>query len=153
AQRQGQVLRLGDVGQVIEGSAPSISAAAINGEPGVFLMVQGQLGANTREVTLDLERALKELDPLLAEQKVVLNARLFRPANFIETAVRNVQRDLALGSVLVVVVLFLFLYNTRTAFICATAIPTSLLGAVLVLDYFGVGLNIMVLGGLAIALG
>jgi CzcA family heavy metal efflux pump len=153
AQKQGQVLRLGDVAQVIEGAAPSISAAAINGEPGVFLMVQGQLGANTRAVTLDLERALKELEPLLAEQKITLDPRLFRPANFIETAVRNVQRDLALGSVFVVVVLFLFLYNTRTAFICATAIPTSLLGAVLVLDYFGVGLNIMVLGGLAIALG
>ena len=54
---------------------------------------------------------------------------------------------------LVVVVLFLFLFNARTAFICATAIPASLLGAVLVLDYFGVDLNIMVLGGLAIALG
>ena len=78
---------------------------------------------------------------------------MFRPANFIETAVRNVQRDLAVGAVLVVLVLFLFLYNARTAFICATAIPTSLFGAVLVLDYFGIGLNIMVLGGLAIALG
>ena len=139
--------------KVVEGPAPSISAAAINGKPGVFLMVQGQLGANTRAVTLDLERALKELEPFLAGEQVTLNARLFRPANFIETAVRNVQRDLLIGSALVVVVLFLFLFNTRTAFICATAIPTSLLGAVLVLDYFGVGLNIMVLGGLAIALG
>ncbi len=152
-QRSGQVLRLADVGRVVEGPAPSISAAAINGEPGVFLMVQGQLGANTRAVTLDLERSLKELEPLLAAEKITLNAHLFRPANFIETAVRNVQRDLLIGSALVVVVLFLFLFNTRTAFICTTAIPTSLLGAVLVLDYFGVGVNIMVLGGLAIALG
>ena len=63
---------------------------------------------------------------------------MFRPANFIETAVDNVQRDLLIGSVLVVVVLFLFLFNTRTALICATAIPTSLLAAVIVLDYFGV---------------
>ena len=59
AQRGAQVLRLADVGRVVEGAAPSISAAAINGTPGVFLMVQGQLGANTRAVTLDLERALK----------------------------------------------------------------------------------------------
>jgi len=153
AQRGAQVLRLADVGRVVEGAAPSISAAAINGTPGVFLMVQGQLGANTRAVTLDLERALKELEPLLAVEGVTLNARLFRPANFIETAVRNVQRDLLIGSALVVIVLFLFLFNTRTALICTTAIPASLLGAVLVLDYFGVGLNIMVLGGLAIALG
>ncbi len=152
-QKSGQVLRLADVGRVTEAPAPSISAAAINAEPGVFLMVQGQLGANTRAVTLDLERALKELEPLLAAEKITLNARLFRPANFIETAVRNVQRDLLIGSALVVIVLFLFLFNTRTAFICATAIPTSLLGAVLVLDYFGIGVNIMVLGGLAIALG
>src|SRR6185436_1650695 len=153
AQKQGQVLRLGDVAQVIEGAAPSISAAAINGAPGVFLMVQGQLGANTRAVTLELENALKELAPLLTQEQMQLHARLFRPANFIETAVSNVQRDLLIGSALVILVLFLFLFNTRTAVICATAIPTSLLGAVLVLDYFGVGLNIMVLGGLAIALG
>ncbi len=152
-QKAGQVLRLSDVGKVTEAPAPSISAAAINGEPGVFLMVQDQLGANTRAVTLDLERALKELEPLLAQEKITLHARLFRPANFIETAVRNVQRDLLIGSALVVVVLFLFLFNTRTAFICTTAIPTSLLSAVLVLDYFGIGLNIMVLGGLVIALG
>jgi CzcA family heavy metal efflux pump len=153
AQRGGQVLRLSDIGKTVEAPAPSISAAAIDGKAGVFLMVQGQLGANTREVTLDLESALQELAPLIAQEKINVSPRLFRPANFIETAVRNVQRDLIIGSVLVILVLFLFLFNTRTALICATAIPTSLLGAVLVLDYFGVGLNIMVLGGLAIALG
>ena len=147
-QRDGQVLRLSDIGRVVEAAAPSISAAAIDGTPGVFLMVQGQLGANTRAVTLDLERALKELQPLFEQEKVKVHPRLFRPANFIETAVGNVQRDLLIGSALVVVVLFLFLFNTRTALICATAIPTSLLGAVLVLDHFGVGVNIMVLGGL-----
>jgi CzcA family heavy metal efflux pump len=152
-QRNGQSVRLGDVAQVVEAPAPSISAAAINGKPGVFLFVQGQLGANTRAVTLGLERALKELEPLLAAEKITLHPQLFRPANFIETAVGNVQRDLLIGSALVVAVLFLFLFNTRTALICATAIPSSLLAAVIVLDHFGVGLNIMVLGGLAIALG
>lgn len=153
AQRNGQVLRLADVATVTEGAAPSISAAGINGTPGVFLMVQGQLGANTRAVTLALETALTELAPVFQRERVTLYPRLFRPANFIETAVRNVQRDLLLGSALVIVVLFLFLFNSRTALICATAIPTSLLGAAIVLDYFGIGLNIMVMGGLAIALG
>jgi CzcA family heavy metal efflux pump len=153
AYRGGQALRLGDVARVIEAPAASISAAAINGVPGVFLMIQGQLGANTRAVTLDLEEALAQLEPLLKAEKVELHARLFRPANFIETAVQNVRRDLIVGSTLVIVVLFLFLFNYRTAFICTTAIPTSLLTAVIVLDFFGVGLNIMILGGLAIALG
>jgi len=152
-QKDGQVLRLTDVATVTEGAAPSISAAEINGTPGVFLMVQGQLGANTRAVTLALEAALEELRPLFEKEKITLHPKLFRPANFIETAVRNVQRDLLIGSALVVVVLFLFLFDSRTALICTTAIPTSLLGAVIVLDYFGVSLNIMVMGGLAIALG
>jgi CzcA family heavy metal efflux pump len=153
AQREGQVLRLGDVAHVTQGAAPSISAAGIDGKPGVFLMVQGQLGANTRAVTRDLERALQDIGPLLEAEKVTLHPHMFRPANFIETAVDNVQRDLLVGSLMVVIVLFLFLFNTRTALICATAIPTSLLAAVILLDHFGVPLNIMVLGGLAIALG
>ena len=151
--RDGRTVRIGDLATVADGAAPSIGAAAIDGKPGVFMMVQGQLGANTHAVTQDLEAALAELRPLLEKQGVQLHAQLFRPANFIETAVRNVQRDILIGSLLVVVVLFLFLFNARTAFICATAIPVSLLSAVLVLDYFNVTFNIMVMGGLAIALG
>lgn len=153
AYREGRAVRISDVASVVEAPAPSIGAAAINGTPGVFLMVQGQLGSNTHAVTQDLEAALAELRPLFDREQVKLHMNLFRPANFIETAVRNVQRDILIGSVLVVLVLFLFLFNARTALICATAIPVSLLAAVLVLDYFGTSLNIMVMGGLAIALG
>jgi CzcA family heavy metal efflux pump len=150
---QGQPVRLADVAKVVEGAATPISAAAINGTPGVFLMVQGQLGSNTLAVSRGLEGALAELKPLLERERLVMHAELFRPANFIETAVANIRSDLIVGSTLVVVVLFLFLFNARTAFICATAIPVSLLGAVLVLTALGEPLNIMVLGGLAIALG
>src|SRR5215470_19766426 len=75
AQKGAQALRLADVGRVAEGPGPSISAAAIDGTPGVFLMVQGQLGANTRAVTLDLERSLRELEPLLAVEGITLHAR------------------------------------------------------------------------------
>jgi CzcA family heavy metal efflux pump len=151
--RNGQTIRLADIGRVVEGPAPSISAAAIDGEPGVYLSVQGQLGANTHGVTLALEKALRELEPTLAAEGVTLHSGLFRPANFIETAIRGVRTDILIGSVLVITILFLFLFNVRTAFISATAIPLSLLSAIVVLDYFGLGLNIMVLGGLAIALG
>lgn len=151
--RDGQTIRMGDIGQVVEGPAPSISAAAINGKPGVYLSVQGQLGANTKAVTDALEKALHELEPSLQNEQVKLYAELFRPANFIETAIDGVKTDILIGSVLVIAVLFLFLFNVRTAFISATAIPLSLLTAVIVLAYFGIGLNIMVLGGLAIALG
>lgn len=150
---QGQLLRIADVATVTESHAAPISAAAINGVEGVFLMVQGQLGSNTRAVTEATEIALQELAPLLEREQVTLHPKLFRPANFIETAVANIKFDIIVGSVLVVIVLFLFLFDARTAFICATAIPVSLIAAVLVMTAMGVPLNIMVLGGLAIALG
>lgn len=151
--RDGHTLRLGDVGTVREGTAPAISAASIDGQPGVYLSLQGQLGANTKAVTEAAEKALREIEPMLTAENITLHAGLFRPANFIETAVSGVKTDILIGSALVVMVLFFFLFNVRTAFISATAIPLSLLSAILVLGYFGIGLNIMVLGGLAIALG
>lgn len=148
-----ETLRLGDVGRVVEGAAAPISAAAINGTEGVFLMVQGQLGSNTLAVSRALEAALEDLSPLFQRERVKLHGQLFRPANFIETAVANVRFDILVGSALVVIVLFLFLFNVRTALICTTAIPVSLLGAVLLLTALDQPINIMVLGGLAIALG
>lgn len=151
--RNGQTIRLSDVGQVVEGTAPSISAAAINGVTGIYLSVQGQLGANTHAVTQDIEKALREIKPTLVADGVTLHKGLFRPANFIDTAIDGVRTDILIGSVLVITILFLFLFNVRTAFISATAIPLSLLTAIIVLYHFGMGLNIMVLGGLAIALG
>lgn len=146
-------IRFKDIADIEEGVAPQISEASINGHPGVFLMVQGQLGANTRAVTRSTEAALEDLKPLLQQEKITMDAQMFRPANFIDVAITNVQRDMVLGSILVISVLFVFLFNVRTALISATAIPLSLLSAILILQLFSIPLNIMVLGGLAIALG
>jgi len=151
--KNGQSIRLGDIGKVIVGATPSISAAAINEESGVYLSVQGQLGANTYAVTKAIEKSLEEIKPALSLQNVTLHDALFRPANFIEVAIHGVRTDILIGSTLVITVLFLFLFNVRTAIISATAIPLSLLSAIVVMSHFNIGLNIMVLGGLAIALG
>ncbi len=148
-----QALRLRDVAHITQATAPSISAANVNGKPGVFLMVQGQLGANTFETTLRIEERLAQLEPMLKLEGVTVHKDLFRPAGFIETSIGNIQRDILIGSALVVAVLFLFLFNARAALISAVAIPLSLLGSVIVLVHQGVSLNIMVLGGLVIALG
>ncbi|HEU4460915.1 MAG TPA: efflux RND transporter permease subunit [Methylibium sp.] len=149
----GAALLLRDVATIAPGGAPRINAALIDGTPGVFLLVQGQLGANTRDVTLALDAALDRIAPVVERSGATLHRDLFRPAGFIETAVRNVQRDVAIGAALVVVVLFGFLYNVRTAVVSALAIPLSLVAAVEVMRALGQSLNIMVLGGLAIALG
>ncbi|OIR04462.1 cobalt-zinc-cadmium resistance protein CzcA [mine drainage metagenome] len=151
--KNGQTIRLGDIGKVVAGAAPSISAAAINEETGVYLSVQGQLGANTYEVTKEIEQSLQEIKPALQAESVELHEGLFRPANFIEVSIKGVRTDILIGSILVISVLFLFLFNARTAFISASAIPLSLLTAIVVMSYFNIGINIMVLGGLAIALG
>lgn len=144
---------LGDVADVVVAPEPPIGAALINGQPGVLLMISQQYGGNTREITARVEAALQGLRPALETGKIQLHADLFRPANFIDTATRNVLHALLIGGSLVVVVLFLFLFDWRTSVISFTAIPLSLIAAVLALQWLGETLNTMTLGGLAIAIG
>nr|MBA3707718.1 efflux RND transporter permease subunit [Planctomycetota bacterium] len=105
------------------------------------------------DVTLAVEAALAELAPECQKQGVTLHPDLFRPANFITTALGNVKMSLLIGGALVAIVLALFLANVRTAAISLTAIPLSLLGAVIVLERCGITINTITLGGLAIAIG
>ncbi|MBC8751306.1 MULTISPECIES: efflux RND transporter permease subunit [Paraburkholderia] len=149
----GAAVRLGDIATVTWGSAPAVGAASIMGQPGVMLVLESQYGTNTLAVTKDIEKTLATLKPVLAQQGIDLNADVFRPANFIDASVGHLRTALLVGAVLVIAVLFLFLLNVRTAVISAIAIPLSLLIAIIVLTSFGVSLNTMTLGGLAIALG
>ena len=144
---------LGDVANVVEAPEPPIGAAAIDGKPGVVMNVSEQYGANTLEVTRGVEAALAELAPSLKEQKIELHANLFRPANFIDTAMGNIRSSMYIGGILVVIVLTLFLFDLRTAAIAVAAIPLSLLAGIIVLERLGGTLNTMTLGGLAIAVG
>jgi CzcA family heavy metal efflux pump len=144
---------LGDVADVKVAPAPLIGAAQIMGERGVVMMIIGQYGANTLTVSRSLEAALAELEEIFAREDITLHSHLFRPANYIEESIQSIGGHLAVGAALVIAVLYVFLYNARAAFISAIAIPLSLLSAATVLVYLGISLNIMVLGGLAIALG
>src|SRR5919198_830765 len=133
--QNGASVTLGDVASVVEASEPPIGAAAIMGHPGVILMISAQYGANTLQGTLKVEEALNELRLALEAQEVALHPDLLRPANFIQTAIATVRSSLLIGAVLVVVVLFLFLFNVRTAAISCMAIPLSLLAAVTILEF------------------
>lgn len=152
-EHDGAVLHLDDVATVTDGAAPATGAASIMGAPGVMLVIDEQYGADTMRVTRALEHKLQGLAPALDAQHVKLYPALFRPANFIGAAVGHLRNALLIGAALVIVVLFLFLRNARAAMISAVAIPLSLLAAVVVLERFGLGLNTMTLGGLAIAIG
>jgi len=98
-------------------------------QPAVMLMISAQYGANTLEVTRNLDSALAELQLALDKEDIHLDSRIFRPARFIGTALHNLRASLIVGGILVIAVLFLFLFNFRTAAISCTAIPLSLLAA------------------------
>ncbi|MGE3845350.1 MAG: efflux RND transporter permease subunit [Gammaproteobacteria bacterium] len=146
-------ITLGEVATLRHGALPRISAAQIGGRPAVVMMVIGQLGANTLTVSRALDALFDDLAPVLAAQQVTLHPRLFVPADYVTTAIGDISRHLLVGGVLVLLVLLVGLYDARTALIAALAIPLSLLTAVIVLIACGVQLNVLVIGGLAIALG
>jgi len=153
AHANGISVRLKDVARVVEGAEPKYGDTVIMGRWGVLMTMSSSFGTNTMEVTTSLEAALAEMKPVFEKEGIRLYPRLHRPATFIETALRNMKHSLALGGVLVAVVLFLLLGSVRTACISLTAIPLSLLTAVIVLDKLGITINTITLGGLAIALG
>jgi len=144
-------LTIGSVADVVEGHQPPIGDAVINDQPGLLLIVEKQLGANTLQVTRDVENTVEALRPGLKD--VYLDTAIFRPATFIEMSLENLKNALIWGCILVAIILVLFLFEWRTALISLTAIPLSLVTAALVLYWRGATLNTMVIVGLAIALG
>lgn len=149
----GSALHLADVANIVEGAETRVGEGAVNGERGLVIVISAQLGANTKVVAQRAEAALELLRPSIESAGLTLHPALFRPSEFIDLALRNVTTSLLLGAVLVAVVLFVFLSDVAAAAISLTAIPLSLLAAMVVLDAMGLGLNTLTLGGLAIALG
>lgn len=146
-------LYLEDVADISYGPEPPIGSGSIMTQPGIVMMIIGQFGANTLTVTKNIESVLDDYKIILNNQGVTLYPELFRPANYIETSIKSIVGHLLIGGCFVVIIIFLFLFNVRTAFISVVAIPLSLISAVIVLIESGINLNIMIIGGLAIALG
>jgi CzcA family heavy metal efflux pump len=147
----GQVVRLSDLGNVVEDHIPLWGDALIDQRPGLMLIVQKLPRANTLEVTHGVEDAMDEMGPGLPG--ITIQTDLFRPATFIDRAIHNLFTALVLGVMLVVLILAAFLLEWRTAFISLLAIPISLVGAVLILELFDVVINVMILAGLVVAIG
>ena len=149
--REGEVLRLDEIGTVAVGHQPLIGDAVVDGGPGLLLIVEKFPWANTLQVTEGVEEQLDLIRPALRD--VDIDSTIFRPATFIETSVDNLTTALLIGIMLVVVVLVLFLYEWRTALISVVAIPLSLVVAGLVLYQQGSTINTMVLAGFVISVG
>lgn len=149
---RGLPIALRQVADVAIGVEDRVGDALVDGKPAVLMVIHKQPYFNTLTVTDNLSGALDELRGGLPAD-VELHENLFRQATFIERAMHNLNLAILIGCALVVLVLAAFLAQWRTVVISLTAIPLSLLGAILVLRAFGASLNSMTLGGLAIALG
>jgi HME family heavy-metal exporter len=150
--RDGASILLKQVAKVEFAARLKRGDASFMGKPAVILSVQKQPAADTVKLTREIEAALAEMNKSMPVGIAVKDI-LFKQADFIESSVNNVEEALRDGAIMVAVVLFLFLLNFRTTFISLTAIPVSILITVLVFKYFGLSINTMTLGGLAIAIG
>ena len=150
--RNGVPLTITELASVQIGPAPKRGLGSANARPAVILGIQKQPGANTLELTRRLDVVLDDIASKLPAG-VILNRHIFRQADFISVAVTNISHALRDGAILVVLVVLLFLGNLRATIITLTAIPLSLLVAVLALRMFDTGINTMTLGGMAIAIG
>ena len=151
ATRNGIPILLKEVASIGIGTLVKRGDGSIDGKPAVILSIQKQPGASTIDLTRRIEAALAELQPSLP--KDVRMRPLFKQASFIEAAIHNVEDALRDGAILVLIVLILFLLNWRTTAITLTAIPLSFVTAAVVFHLFGISINTMTLGGLAIAIG
>ena len=152
AVKNGQPVLLQQVAHVTLAPAIKRGDGSYQGKPAVILSVQKQPTADSVTLTREVEKAVADL----AKNRpagVAEPAFLFKQADFIEHSVTNVEEALRDGAIMVAVILFLFLLNVRTTVISLMAIPVSLLVTALVFRYFGLSINTMTLGGLAIAIG
>lgn len=159
AHRQDRSIRLGDVANLTWDTEPMRGDAGMGiaeggqskGSPGVVINIRKAPGYDTLDLTRKVEAALDELRRNLPENLELLV--LYRQADFVELAIGNLEEALRDGAVMVAAVLFLFLMNVRVTLITLSAIPLSLALTVLVFSWFGLGVNSMTLGGLAVAIG
>ena len=149
---------LGHVAQIEEGPAPKRGDASIDGHAGIVITIVKQPHADTRKLTDEVKAALREVEAAIPAD-VVVNTDLFQLKSFIDRGIYYVGEALVIGAVLVMIVLFLFLLNLRTTFITLTAIPLSLVITTLVFRLIGMltgtelSINVMTLGGIAVAIG
>ena len=146
-----RAVRISDVAKVEWGIEPMRGDGSVNGVRGVIMSITKAQGFDTLGLTEGIETALRELQPTLPAG--VETVVLFRQADFITNAIGNLKSAIVEGAVMVTLVIFLFLLNFRTTFITLMAMPLSFAITLLTFKWFGISVNSMTLGGLAVAIG
>ena len=149
---EGTPVTIGDVADVRLGPSPKRGTAADRAVPAVVVSVQKTPGTNTLDLTKRIDAVLDATERALPAG-IVLNRDPFRAERFIKRAVNNVVKVLVEATVIVAVIILLFLLDWRATLVTLTALPLSLAVALLVLWAWGLSINVMTLGGLAVAIG
>ena len=131
---------------------PRLGVASEKAEQAVLLTVTKQPSVGTIGLTELIESELSKMSKNLPTD-INISTDIFKQSDFIDNSITNLQHSLIEGSIFVIIVLFLFLMNTRTTIISLVALPMSIIIAVLVLHFMGLTINTMSLGGIAIAIG
>lgn len=142
---------ISDVAEVQHAVQPMRGDASVNGTMGVVLSIDKAPGFDTLKLTKQIEAALEELRPTLPPG--VTAEIMFRQGDFIEHAIGNLKEAIRDGAIMVTIILFLFLLNIRTTAITLMAMPLSFAVTILIFKAFGISVNSMTLGGLAVAIG
>jgi len=148
----GAIVTLNQVANVKLGGGIKRGDGSFNAKPAVILSIEKQPTASTVTLTDDILEAIEEIQTTLPKD-VKIHTDVFQQKSFITSSLRNVEHALRDGFILVIIILFLFLLNFRTTIITLTAIPLSLIITAIVFKLFGISINTLTLGGLAIAIG
>ena len=150
-ERNGIPIYLKNIANVKIGKAFKRSYGSVDGKEGVIVAVSKTPWANTLEVNEKIKDALNNLKKTLP--KDIKITQTYSQSDFINTSVKNITTAILQGAFLAIIILLIFLANFRTSFISIVSIPLSLITAVLILKSFGLTINAMTLGGLAVAVG
>lgn len=149
----GRTVLVSDVARVVFAPDANIrGTASITGKPGVIIRIIKQPDADTLEITKHIDSVFADLASS-TPKGVVLTTQIFRQEWFINAGLHNVYGALRDGTIMVIIVLVLFLMNARTTAITLFAIPTSLLITMIIFRLTGQSINVMTLGGFAVAIG
>ena len=146
-------ITLSDIAEIKAGAkAPKLGTASHRGKPAVLMTVTKQPNASTIDLTAKLDHAVQDLKTQLPSD-INIATDIFRQQKFIDSSIDNIKKSLYEGALFVIIVLFFFLMNVRTTLISLVTIPLSLLVSILTLKAFGLTINTMSIGGMAIAIG
>jgi HAE1 family hydrophobic/amphiphilic exporter-1 len=151
ATRNNFPIKIKDIGRVEDGGVDPTSAASLDSVPAVYLGVRKQSGSNTIALIQSVKQRMAEIQKTLPPDLKIAVTR--DQSEFIENSLHSIEEHLVIGGFLAAIVVFLFLWNIRTTFIAALAIPTSIIAAFAIIAALGYSLNQMTMLALTLMVG